>query len=351
MKAVQGAIKSFDMTDDVIRLEVVAAPFGGPNFLGGKDLQGEFFTKNTDFGLNPAVPVRVYYEHALHPVFAKQVLGLGRPQGIVDDGVLYILEIERSHKYSQVIESLIRDNALGVSSQPVMTTVDIDEMTGEIKSWHIGEVSLTPIPANPLAVVRAMKSLGILDGETMEEDEQRDLEQEEASVEHNEESADAQEDAADKAASGIEAPEEEKAEDLSEEINAAFDAADDKDEAAEEPVESAIPEADDRLDVVMKALLDLTAAVNDMKANYATREELDAVQSGIKSLQDGLKTFSTRVAKSLSVRFDRAVDDATEMSRAELEAKSLVRKTGGGSSGGPKSLMFGDDIPDAPGIN
>ena len=139
-----------------LSIEGLAIPYGGP--FGGKDLEGEFFTKNTDFCLD-WFPVRpTIYDHGLDDALKTSVVGQVTKHDPIDDGIWAKAQLDKNHRYLNAIQELIDKGALGFSSGAMSHLVDVDKKTGEIKKWPWVELSLTPIPANPDALVYAVKS-------------------------------------------------------------------------------------------------------------------------------------------------------------------------------------------------
>lgn len=156
-------VKLLEQRDDVTVFRAVGVPFGGPEFLQGKDLHGQFFDKSTDYGKNSQGEVVVknvyaYYNHGFHDKLGTENIGFAKYYTETDEGQVWDIEVLRAYRYHDMLLSLAEKGLLGASSQPVQTTVDIDYDSGMIKRWHVAEISLTPTPANPDAVVSVLKS-------------------------------------------------------------------------------------------------------------------------------------------------------------------------------------------------
>lgn len=115
---------------------------------GGKDMQGESFSPETDFSLDLVPRKPVFYDHRMDEV--KHALGFADNKNIKADGIGLWLEaqLERSQDYIDEVMKLIEKGVLGWSSGSVPHLVDI-LIGGKIKSWPIVEFSLTPTPAEP----------------------------------------------------------------------------------------------------------------------------------------------------------------------------------------------------------
>lgn len=112
----------------------------------GKDLVGDTFTKDTDFGQDRSfVGLPVFYDHALSGV--KSQIGTVKAYEFADDGLIFEIEIDKRKKYADTVMALAESGALGQSTGAVAHLVHNE--AGEIKRWIIGEVSLTPTPAEP----------------------------------------------------------------------------------------------------------------------------------------------------------------------------------------------------------
>jgi len=136
----KSAVKALHEDDNAVTLGGHAVVFGG------HDLTGDTFTAETDFWLDkPQGPRPVLYEHSFEALGLK-VLGMAefRP----DEAGLWVeAQIQRSEEYQKLIEPLVRAGVLGWSTGAPGHLVRRDG--GEIRSWPIAEVSLTPTPAEP----------------------------------------------------------------------------------------------------------------------------------------------------------------------------------------------------------
>jgi HK97 family phage major capsid protein len=113
---------------------------------GGRDLQHETFTRDTDFGASRSfVGMPVYYDHALGGIVSQ--VGTVRQWQPVDDGIDVEIELDRRHKYVQQVMELVKKGALGLSTGALSHLVEREGSM--IKRWIIGEISLTPTPAEP----------------------------------------------------------------------------------------------------------------------------------------------------------------------------------------------------------
>lgn len=113
---------------------------------GGQDLTGDTFTKATDLGQGRSfVGLPVFYDHALAGV--KSQIGAVKAYEFADDGLIFEIEIDKAKRYADTVMALAESGALGQSTGAVAHLVYNEK--GEMKRWIIGEVSLTPTPAEP----------------------------------------------------------------------------------------------------------------------------------------------------------------------------------------------------------
>lgn len=153
---------------------------------GGRDLEGEYFTKETDFWFDRITEEpMVLYHHGHDEDVQKQVVGRTSHKATDDQGLWIEAQIDRHNEYAEAIAELVEDGKLGYSSGAVGHLTE-REKDGQIRSWPIAEFSLTPTPAEPRTLgVRALRSLSsseprikaLIDGESAEAEsrEERDL--------------------------------------------------------------------------------------------------------------------------------------------------------------------------------
>jgi len=122
------------------------------------DLVKDFFTKDTEFGTNTTPPT--LYHHGLDPVLKSRIVGTSEWK-IDSDGVWIEAQLSLRDAYERHIMKLVREGKLGWSSGAVGHAVE-REKVGEsnwLKTWLIGEASLTPAPADPKNSAMPIKSL------------------------------------------------------------------------------------------------------------------------------------------------------------------------------------------------
>lgn len=122
------------------------------------DLVGDYFTKETEFGTNTTPPL--LYAHGFDQKLKTRIIGKGewKPD---DTGLWYEAQLNERDEYEQMIYALVEAGKLGYSSGAVSHLVEIE--TGKsanfIKTWIIGEASLTTTPAEYRNHVIPVKSL------------------------------------------------------------------------------------------------------------------------------------------------------------------------------------------------
>ena len=112
------------------------------------DLDGEVFTKETNFFVDSINYVPVLYGHNAKEI--KEVLGKATISSITEEGVLFDIIIKRSNKYFWLIKKLVELGRLGLSTGALPQTLEKDG--NFIKQWQIGELSLVENPAEPSTI-------------------------------------------------------------------------------------------------------------------------------------------------------------------------------------------------------
>jgi HK97 family phage major capsid protein len=135
------------------------------------DVSGDFFTKETDFGVHRETPT--LYHHGLDVKVGDRIIGKGKM--LIDEvGVWIDAQLDLRDKYEKAIHKLATLGKLGWSSGTAPHLVK-REQKGEawrILSWPLGlDASLTPSPAEPRNVAISMKSVEASDIEILTEPE------------------------------------------------------------------------------------------------------------------------------------------------------------------------------------
>lgn len=149
----QTAIKLVDKTDDYLVVEGLGVPYRGPD--NGKDLDGEFFDEETDFLLDDYTDRPLRYQHGRDSLIKYDKIGTVKEITRQERGLWVQSQIDRRNQYADMLEELLGKNVLGYSSGAQDSAAKIDPATGHIERWPIVEMTLTPTPANPYAVIFA----------------------------------------------------------------------------------------------------------------------------------------------------------------------------------------------------
>jgi phage head maturation protease len=123
-----------------------------------RDLHGEYFTPDTDFGLDwyPARPV--LYHHAQDAAVKAAALGVIDTLRADESGLWAEAQLDKRRQYVDAVLKLVERGALSWSSGSLPNLVKTAP-DGRIERWVIVEGSLTPTPAEPrLTDVHALKS-------------------------------------------------------------------------------------------------------------------------------------------------------------------------------------------------
>jgi len=143
-------LKSVSKSDTELRVANYMILFGG------KDLAGEFFTRETEFksAYTNAGVLHVDFEHGLDPdrvgMKAHDVLGYvdWSTAKIDETGIFVERVLSRQARYMSSIETLIEAKSLGTSSQCTPRASE-RKSSGEITRWPLMRDSLTFTPCEP----------------------------------------------------------------------------------------------------------------------------------------------------------------------------------------------------------
>jgi hypothetical protein len=123
-----------------------------------RDLQGEYFTPETDLGLDWYEQRPVLYHHGLDGNLKAAVIGVIDTLRPDENGLWAEAQLDMRQRYVRTIQKLVERGILGWSSGSLPHLVDVED-DGRIKRWPIVEGSLTPAPAEPRRTdVRTLKS-------------------------------------------------------------------------------------------------------------------------------------------------------------------------------------------------
>jgi HK97 family phage major capsid protein len=119
--------------------------WGTPN---QRDLQGEFFTAQSELGLDWYEQRPVLYHHGMDGTLKSAVIGMIDVLKEDAVGLWSEAQLDLRNRYVQTVLKLVKRGVLGWSSGSLPHLVEV-EPNGFIKRWPIVEGSLTPTPAEP----------------------------------------------------------------------------------------------------------------------------------------------------------------------------------------------------------
>lgn len=128
-----------------------------------RDLQQEYFTKESDLALDWFDRRPVLYHHGLDKTVRAEKIGDITALQPDDTGLWMEAQIDMRHRYARAVLDLVKRGILGLSSGSLQHLVQTSG-TGHIRFWPLIEGSLTPTPAEPRIQVIPLKSLEFLPG-------------------------------------------------------------------------------------------------------------------------------------------------------------------------------------------
>jgi HK97 family phage major capsid protein len=133
-------------------LNAVEGRIGGYLVIWGnpqqRDLQGEYFTSETELGLDWYEQRPVLYHHGLDGDLGPAVIGVIDTLKTDATGLWAEAQLDLHKRYVRTIQTLVDRGILGWSSGSLPHLVEVAD-DGRIKRWPIVEGSLTPTPAEP----------------------------------------------------------------------------------------------------------------------------------------------------------------------------------------------------------
>ena len=135
--------------------------FGSPD---ATDLEGDYFTPQTDFGFpikaGERVPLNVYYHHGMDKVVGKKSIGTGYVK-MDDTGLWYEAQLDMADEYGNMIAKLCKQGKMGYSSGAAGHMVERKSVgkASEITRWCIAEASITPTPAEYRNSVKSLEEM------------------------------------------------------------------------------------------------------------------------------------------------------------------------------------------------
>ena len=139
------------------------------------DLEGDYFTKSTDYGFpmesGKRVPLNVYYHHGMDAQVGKKSIGTGYIK-MDETGLWYEAQLDLADEYGNMIAKLCKQGKMGFSSGAAAHLVERKSMgtSAEITRWPIAEASITPTPAEYRNSVKSLEEYyGMGEMDDMEE--------------------------------------------------------------------------------------------------------------------------------------------------------------------------------------
>lgn len=275
--------------------------------------------------LRGALAVPVFWDHGVGSLGTKR-LGQAVPIRITDEGIEYLIEIERKRakEYQQMIEELQNEGWLGLSSQTLSSFASFDWMSGEIKAWFPAEMTLTVTPAehrtrDGMEKVRSLfRKYGV---KSMEEQQTELIPAEEETISN-------------------------VVDELFNDLN------------SELTEEQKLVMESEALSIVVRSLSDVSARLTAIEARLndtATLSHIQAVQAEVAKSRDqfadAMKTFTKRMAEVLvpAVRTSAATM-VQQASETELQALRGMDQSGAAPAATTKRSMY-KLPPNAPGQN
>jgi HK97 family phage major capsid protein len=113
-----------------------------------RDLQGEYFTPETELRLDWYERRPMLYHHGMDGQLKAAPIGVIDVLRVDDTGVWAEAQLDLRQRYAQVVQRLVERGVLGWSSGSLPHLVEVAK-DGRIVRWPIIEGSLTPTPAEP----------------------------------------------------------------------------------------------------------------------------------------------------------------------------------------------------------
>lgn len=162
-------VKVFGETDEHVRVGGYLVKWGSPD---ETDLQGDYFTPETDMLLTKSVPVM--FHHGLDETVGPAILG-ERVKAIKDEFGAWVEHwLEKSSEYWELIAPLLEAKKLFLSPGSAAHLVEREE-DGKLKMWRVVEDSYTPTPCQyRLLPVEQLKGIYEAAGLEFPEEEKED---------------------------------------------------------------------------------------------------------------------------------------------------------------------------------
>lgn len=143
MQAAATAVKTISATEGRVGGYLVI--WGGPR---QRDLQGEYFTPETELALEWYTQRPVLYHHGLDGRMKAAVIGVIDTLRVDDVGLWAEAQLDLRRRYVQAVQQLVDEGLLHWSSGSLPHLVKVAG-DGKILRWPLVEGSLTPTPAEP----------------------------------------------------------------------------------------------------------------------------------------------------------------------------------------------------------
>jgi len=126
-----------------------------------RDLQGEYFTPETDLALEWYAQRPVLYHHGLDGTLKGSIIGTIDTLRPDATGLWAEAQLDLRKRYVRTVLQLVERGVLGWSSGSLPHLVEVED-DGHIKKWPLVEGSLTPSPAEPRKTdVRTIKNYAL----------------------------------------------------------------------------------------------------------------------------------------------------------------------------------------------
>ena len=128
---------------------------------GDVDLEGDYFTPETDIGVEIGDRLPVYFEHGYDPVVKNRKIGKGTILKTDDIGLWFEGQLELRDEYERMIYALAEAGKLGWSSQAggSLVSKSVGEGGNHIETWPLAEATLTKSPAEHRNTAVPIKSI------------------------------------------------------------------------------------------------------------------------------------------------------------------------------------------------
>jgi len=128
---------------------------------GDVDLEGDYFTPETDLGVEIGDRLPVYFEHGYDPVVKNRKIGKGTILKTDDIGLWFEGQLELRDEYERMIYALAEAGKLGWSSQAggSLVSKSVGEGGTKIETWPLAEATLTKSPAEHRNTAVPIKSI------------------------------------------------------------------------------------------------------------------------------------------------------------------------------------------------